>query len=215
MAIDLLTWTFAGAFAACAIAVVYLVMAYIRPIMTSPGKYFVKAKKDRKPLVIADSGKFFRFILGDDKIGQERNQVITNGVTDMIKIPPTGGMKFAEGGILMGIADDFRSTVVNVAILNLMQEINRKGWDMDKVNQLLTDLTNNLKIDLGYVDGGETIRERYERDIAQINAHYDAAIKRVRKVNPEDQGPVQGDGVNIESTEEGDDDGDTADAIEV
>lgn len=210
MAIDILTWIFAGSFAACAILVVYFIMAFIKPILTSPGKYFVKAKKERKPVIIADAGKYFRFIVGDEKVGEEKNQVIRQG-TDMIKIPNSGGMKYAEGGVLMGVAEDFRSMVANVAIMDLFQELNRKGWDAEKINNLLTELAINLKIDLGYVDGGERIRERYEEDIAKINAHYDAAVKRLQpeNVNPELPGDPLESGDNPDEDSEEDDDGQT------
>lgn len=184
MAIDILTWIFAGGFAACAITVVYLIIAYIYPMFTSPGKYFMRAKKEKKPIVILDTGKYFRFVVGDDKIGEEKNQVIRKG-TDVVKIPNVGGLKYAEGNVLMGIGEDFRSMITNVAIMDLMGELNRKGWDADLINSLLKDLISNLKIDLGYVDGIENLREQLEEDTAQINARYDAAIEREKApVNP-------------------------------
>lgn len=202
MALDILTWIFAGGFAMCAILVVWLILGYIWPLRNSPGKYFVKAKKERKPIIIADTGKFFRFIVGDEKVGEEKNQVIRQGM-DLIKIANTGGLKYAEGNVLMGVAEDFRSLVVNVGIMDLMEAINRKGWDMDKVNELLTELTKNIKIDLGYVDGGQEIREEYEKDIAEINAHYDAAIQQLqREVNPKHQEDPEQLGVNQEDDDE-------------
>lgn len=205
MALDILTWIFAGGFAACAIIVVYLILGIIWPVYTSPGKYFMRAKKGRKPIIITDTGKYFRFVVGDEKIGQEKNQVIRCG-TDMIKIPNVGGLKYSEGNVLMGVAEDFRAMVTNVAVIDLMEAINRKGWDMDKVNELLTELTTNLKIDLGYVDGGEKIREKYEEDIAVINSHYDAAVERIKApVNPEDHGagPESGDNQDLELDTQG------------
>ena len=202
MALDILTWIFAGAFAACAVMVVWLIMGFIWPMKTSPAKYFVKAKKERKPLVVVDTGKFFRFVVGDEKIGQEKNQVIRQGL-DLIKVPNVGGMKYAEGNVLMGVAEDFRSMVTNVAIMDLMQDINRRGWDTAKVNNLLEELTTNLKIDLGYVDGGEKIREQYSEDVATINAHYDTAIERLQaEVNPKDPGDPQEPGDNSGEAED-------------
>lgn len=203
MALDILVWVFAGAFAACAIIVVYLIFAFIMPIKNSPGKYFVKAKRERKPIIIADTGKFFRFIVGDEKIGEEKNQVIRQG-TDMIKIPNIGGLKYAEGNVLMGVAEDFRAMVTNVAITDLLQYINTNGWDTEKVNKMITELTTNLKIDLGYINGGEEARKQYEEDIAMINSQFDEAIKNLKKqeVNPDDQEIPLVDGDNPEEAED-------------
>lgn len=186
MAIDILTWVFAGGFAAVAIAFVYVIVAFIVPMRSTPAKHFVKAKREKRHVIILDAGKHFRFVVGDDKVGQEKNQVIRTG-EDMIKVPNVGGLKYTEGNILMGIGEDFRNMITNTAIMDLMEALNRKGWDTEKVEALLTDLAANLKIDLGYVNGGEKIREQYEEDVAQINAQYDAAVERLQAgVNPQE-----------------------------
>lgn len=206
MALDILVWIFAAAFSVVAIILVYFIIAWIVPLRNSPGKYFLKAKREKKPIIISDVGKHFRFIVGDEKVGEEKNQVIRHG-TDMIKVPNIGGLKYAEGNVLMGVAEDFRAMVTNVAIIDLMEALNRKGWDQAQVDKLLRDLTTNLKIDLGFVNGGEKIREKFDEDIKTINAHYDAAIERLTPkeetvVIPGEPGDLQGNGDN----EEGEDD---------
>lgn len=176
-------WIFivAGLVAAFVIIFVWMIYHFIWPMRNSFARHIVKAKREGKPVLFLDAGKFFRCLIPDTKVGEEKAQIYRSG-QDVIKAGSVGGMKYCEG-VLMGVGEEFRSLIANVAIIDLMEMLKRKEWDQEEVNKLLKQLSEDLRIELGYVDGGKIIQDRYKEKVAQINARYDHAIARLAEGN--------------------------------
>lgn len=181
--IGLPIWIFivAGVIAVFVIIFVWMIYHFIWPMRNSFARHIVKAKREGKPVLFLDGGKFFRCLIPDTKVGDEKAQIYRAG-QDVIKAGSVGGMKYCEG-VLMGVGEEFRSLIANVAVIDLMDMLKRKDWDGDEVNKLLKKLSEDLRIELGYVDGGKILQDRYSEKLNEINARYDHAIARIAEGN--------------------------------
>jgi hypothetical protein len=177
--VEIITWAFAGAFAASAIVVVYLIMQYIRPMAASPGKYFVKAKREKKPIFILDDGPIYRIVIGTDKQSKNTEILRAGEEKDVIKKGP-GSLKYCEG-VLMGIGENFRSFLANIAILDLMEIINEKEWTFDDIKLRLDKLVDVLKQDMGLTDEFKELRLKYEKEIEAIDMTFNEKRHRLLK----------------------------------
>ena len=173
-------WMFIATLCAMAIVVVFLIVKYISPMMNSPAKHFVKARRENKPLVILDAGKYWKFIVGDKKVTEDDSGQTIKGEKgkDFVKTGNVGGMKYGEG-VLMGVGEDFRSLVANISVIDLMEMIEKKGWDTEEVKARLERISEGLKKDLGYVDDAKLVNEKFKRQIGGINAEYDSKIEQI------------------------------------
>lgn len=165
-----LTWVVAILVAAFSIMFVFILVWFIIPAKNSPARHFIKAKREKKPVFFLDAGKFFKGVVCDHKVGEEKAQVFRHG-QDIIK--GGEGMKYCEG-VLMGIGEDFRSLTANVAIIDLMEMIEAKGWDSNTVSEKLKKLESQLKDDLGLKDELKARTDKHHKDLAEINAKFDA-----------------------------------------
>jgi len=188
---DIFMWTTAGSVAMFSIVIVYLITHFITPMRNSPAKYFVKAKREGKPLVILDAGKYFKFVVGDKKSGEEKAEIIRDyrGV-DVVKAGNIGGMKFGEG-VMMGVGEDFRALVGNLACIDLMEMIEAKGWDTAEVKKKLEMIEDNLRKDLGYKDEVKDFQTAYAKARAETAAKYNIRIEQIIKALQEPAGQKQ------------------------
>lgn len=170
--VDILVWALAGGLAACSVIIVFLIVQYIRPMAASPGKYFVKAKREKKPIFILDDGPIYRIVIGHDKQSKNTEILRAGDEKDIIKKGP-GSLKYCEG-VLMGVGENFRSFLANVAILDLMEVINEKGWEPGELKKRLDKMMDVLKKDMGLTDEFKELRERHEKTIAGINLKFDS-----------------------------------------
>jgi hypothetical protein len=175
--LDVWFWTTIISVAGFSIILVWLIMHFIMPMKNSFARHIVKARRENRPVVFADAGKYFKTIIGEKKTGTEEAQIIRDGI-NIVKAGNVGGMKYCEG-VLMGIAEDFRSLVANVAILDLMEMIDAKGWEPEEVKARLTNLEEYLKKDLGFTDDVKEIKEQHVRAAAAINARYNAEAEKI------------------------------------
>jgi len=175
-------WMFIATLCAMAILTVFLIVKYISPMQSSCAKHFVKAKRENKPVVILDAGKYWKVIVGDKKITEDDSGQTIRGEKgkDFVKTGNVGGMKFC-GGILMGIGEDFRSLVANIGIIDLMEMIDKKGWDTEEVKKRLNEISEGLKKDLGYMDDGKMVNERFKQQVTNINNEYDLKRAEILK----------------------------------
>jgi len=188
MATDIFMWTTFGSVAGFSIFTVYLIMHFISPIRNSPAKYFVKAKRENRPLVILDAGKYWKFVVGDKKSGEEKAEIIRDyRGTDIVKSGNIGGMKYGEG-VLMGVGEDFRALVGNLGCIDLMEMIESKGWDTEEVKKKLETIEDNLKKDLGYKDEVKEMQDAYIKRRAEIAASYNSRIEHIIKTLQENNG---------------------------
>lgn len=174
--VDILVWALAGGVAACSVIIVFLIVQYIRPMAASPGKYFVKAKRERKPVFILDDGPIYRIVIGHDKQSKNTEILRAGEEKDVIKKGP-GSLKYCEG-VLMGVGENFRSFLANVAILDLMEIINEKEWTPEEVEKRLDKMMDVLKKDMGMTDEFKSLRESHEKKVAGINQKFDS--QRIR-----------------------------------
>lgn len=168
MALNIWIWVTAGLTAAFSIVFVWMILYFLVPMKNSPGRHFVKAKREKKPIVFLDAGKYWKCVIGKDKVGEEKAQVIRSG-QNIIK--GSQGLKYCEG-VMVGVAEDFRSLLVNIGIIDLMEIINKKGWDPKAVQERLTEIADNLKKDLGFTDEIKKLDDELKEDIKAINVKY-------------------------------------------
>lgn len=169
--VDVLVWGLAGGVAAEAILIVFLIVQYIKPMAASPGKYFVKAKREKKPIFILDDGPIYRITIGTDKQTKNTEILRSGEEKDIIKKGP-GSLKYCEG-VLMGVGENFRSFLANVAILDLMEIINEKEWNLSEVKERLDKIVDVIKKETGLTDEFKELRLRHEKDLEMIGASYD------------------------------------------
>lgn len=201
MALDIWIWATAGVTAAFSITFVWMIYYFIVPIRGSFARHVVRAKREKKPIFFLDAGKFFRCVVGDDQIGQEKGQVMrANNGMDVIKMSPTGGLKYCES-VMVGIGEDFRSIIANTAIMELMETINEKDWTTDQIDELLTKVIDTFKNDLGIVDPLKKAKLDLDRDLEKINKHYDKQKEDLIRMN-EPVGVQHGQGDNEETGED-------------
>jgi hypothetical protein len=174
---DVWFWTTIISVSGFSIILVWVIMHFINPMRNSFARHIVKARRENRPVVFVDAGKYFKTIVGEQKTGTEEAQVIRDGI-NIIKAGNVGGMKYNEG-VLMGVAEDFRSLIANVGILDLMEMIEAKGWDPEEVKNRLQILEEYLKKDLGFTDDVKEIKERFVKASAEINARYNAEAEKV------------------------------------
>jgi hypothetical protein len=158
-------WVTAGVVSAFSIVFVWMIFYFLVPMKNSPARHFVKAKRDKKPIFLLDAGKIWRCVVGDQKIGSEKAQIFRHG-QDIIK--GDQGLKYCEG-VMIGVAEDFRSLLVNVGIVDLMDMINKKDWEPSEIQERLNKIAENLKKDLGFTDEFQALEADYNRDIKAIN----------------------------------------------
>lgn len=168
MALNIWIWVTAIVVAMFSIVFVWMIMYFLIPMKNSPARHFVKAKRDKKPIVLLDAGKYWRCVIGKDKVGEEKAQIIRSG-QDVIK--GSQGLKFCEG-VMLGVAEDFRSLLVNIGIIDLMEMINKKGWNQKDVQERLTTIADNIKKDLGFTDEIQELDNNLKEDIKEINVKY-------------------------------------------
>ena len=65
--------------AAFVIMFVFMIVWFIWPANTSPARHFIKARREKKPVFILDAGKFFKCVVGEHKVGDEKAEVWRNG----------------------------------------------------------------------------------------------------------------------------------------
>ena len=183
-------WITAIVTATYTIFVVWLIMWFVWPAKSSFAKYIIKAKREGKPVVILDAGKKWKVIIGDTKVGKEKHEIIRSG-DDIVKMSSLG-MKYAEGGVLLGVGEDFRSLVANVCILDLMEMVDKKGWNEEEIKKRLDDISEGLKKDLGYVDELQLLREKHAKDSKTVNEEFDKLRMEILKGYP--SGDPQGQG---------------------
>ncbi len=167
---DILTWILAGAVAALSIFIAFLILQYIRPMASSPGKYFVKAKRERKPVFILDDGPIYRIVIGTDKQTKSSEILRAGEEKDIIKKGP-GSLKYCEG-VLMGVGENFRSFLANIAILDLMEIINEKDWDFADVKERIDKITDTLKREMGLTDEFKELRLKYEKKVDLLHTTF-------------------------------------------
>lgn len=174
---DLWFWLFIISVSAFSIVFVWIILHFINPMKNSFARHIVKARRENKPVAILDAGKYFKVIVGEKKVGQEEFQIIRDGI-NVVKAGNVGGMKYCEG-VLMGVGEDFRSLIANVAIVDLMELVEAKDWNPEEIKARLNKLEEYLKRDLGFTDDVKDVKQTFIRRVAEINARYNAQIEQV------------------------------------
>lgn len=82
---------------------------------------------------------------------------------------------------MMGVGEDFRALVGNLACIDLMEMIEAKGWDTEEVKRKLERIEDNLKRDLGYKDEVKEMQDEYIKKRAGIAAGYNTRIEGIIK----------------------------------
>ena len=166
---DWITWVLAGGFAAVVVALVVVIIMFVNPVRNSPARHIVKAKREGKPVMWLDCGAFFSCVVGEDKniksVGEKADMVrVSNG---FVRKTPKA-LKYCEG-VLMGFGEDFRSMVANVAIMELIEAITRKGWSDEEINIKLLAVIDKLKKDLSLGDARGELTKQHEKRLRDID----------------------------------------------
>ena len=168
-----LVWVLAIMTAAFVIMFVWIILHFIWPMATSPGKHFVKARRDKKPVFILDDGPIYRIVIGHDK-AEKNSEILRAGEgSDVIRKGP-GSLKYCEG-VLMGVGENFRSFLANLAIIDLIEIMNEKGWNVEEVKTRIEKLQDHLKKDLGLTDKFDDLKKEKAEAIDKLEKKLEAA----------------------------------------
>ena len=125
MAIDILTWIFAAAFAGTLVILVYFLVAFVKPAMGSAALLFIKAKRKKMPIVALDAGSRWIFKVAEKKAAG----FILDDEGAIIEETPKS-LKYG-GGVLFGVGEYFKSKLVNSTVVDLFAKAQREGWDVE------------------------------------------------------------------------------------
>ena len=181
MALDIWIWITAIVTAGFSIFITFLLYWIVIPARGSFARHVIKARRDNKPIFFLDNGKFFRCVIGEDKQSSASTEVYRDKDGKNI-IKGGQGMKYCEG-VLMGIAEDFRSLTVNIGILDLLEGIVAKKWDGTELEERLNKLTEKLKQDLGVTDEFKDLEDRRKASLDKLVKTFDAQRAEIIKLH--------------------------------
>jgi hypothetical protein len=128
-----------------------------------------------------DVGKYFRCVIGEEKQSSASTEVYRDKLGKNI-IKGGQGMKYCEG-VLMGIAEDFRSLTVNIGILDLLEGIVAKKWDAKEIEERLEKLSEKLKGDLGIKDEFKELEDVKKAALEKLVKDFDSQRAEIIKLH--------------------------------
>ncbi|MCX6817727.1 MAG: hypothetical protein NTU57_02625 [Candidatus Aenigmarchaeota archaeon] len=158
---------------------VIVIMYFILPMRSSPAKHFVKAKRENRPVFFLDAGKYFRCVVGKDK-NNEGPADIYRSAKGRDYIKGGLGLKYCEG-VLVGVAEDFRSLTTNIGVIDLMEMIVAKKWDPEEAKKKLDEISKHLKEDLGIKDEFMDLDEKNKAALKEVTEKFDALREKILK----------------------------------
>lgn len=137
---DLFMWLFGISVASFSVLIVWLFLWIIRPALNSYAWDFIVAKRSNKPLAILDAGSHWVMFIGEKIIEGFMRDKQGN---DMIEVGPNS-MKYGKG-VLMGVGEAYRAKTANVKVVDFITRCLKKGWDINQLKSLITDVDIALK----------------------------------------------------------------------
>jgi len=156
MPIELLTWVFAGAFAAMVVLLVWVFLAYLRPAMTSVAWLFIRAKRKNKPIVALDDGSRWVF-----KVAEK----VAPGILmpkDEIPIEITPKSIKWGGGVQFGAGELFRSKVANTKMVDFFAQAERGELDNEKLVKKIATIESAVNQELLRMENGHELPKKDE-----------------------------------------------------
>ena len=181
MALDIWIWITAIVTSAFSIFIVFLLYWIVIPARGSFARHVIKARRDNKPIFFMDVGKYFRCVIGEEKQSSASTEVYRDKLGKNI-IKGGQGMKYCEG-VLMGIAEDFRSLTVNIGILDLLEGIVAKKWDAKEIEERLEKLSEKLKGDLGIKDEFKELEDVKKAALEKLVKDFDSQRAEIIKLH--------------------------------
>lgn len=131
---NIFMWLFAVTVAIFSILVVWLILGFVKPMLETGARFFVKAKRERKPLVILDYGRRWDFHIGE----KFDNDFIEDKDENFVSISPNS-LKFSRGGVLLGIGNGYRPVTVETKVMADIQRLRAQGYTQDDIEEYITD----------------------------------------------------------------------------
>lgn len=129
-----------GIVAGFSLTIVFLIMYFIKPALDTPARFFIEARRKKKPVYILDAGKMWKFVVPeyvDMKYAKKGNEIIFRG--------DTNAEKMAYGGVLVGVGENERSLLVAGNTAEMIARLKEKGVDADKLKEILDEIKKNEK----------------------------------------------------------------------
>jgi hypothetical protein len=105
------------------IAIVFLMMYYVNPALKSPAKYFIEAFRKKKDVIASDCGNYWTFYVATQGDGYFTAPDYKDKGKKIMLLEAPNSVKRAFGGIKFGVAEDWRASIVNPAIVSLIKRV--------------------------------------------------------------------------------------------
>jgi len=118
-----------------AVIIVYVIYAYVWPVISNAGgRMFLEAKKTKKPLVLVDvDNSYYDF---DVVVTEGDGWSKTKKGRKIISTPK--GIKYAIGGLRLMVAESYTSLAMSVATASMIKEFIKLGLKGEDINLILT-----------------------------------------------------------------------------
>lgn len=111
------------------ILVVWLIYGYIMPARNSPAWTFIKAKKQKLPVVLLDAGGFWKLSVGQNELPGS----LEDNEGSKVDITP-GSMKWCVG-VRVGVGEYNRSVTTDPFIVKLIAEARKQKLNAENVKK--------------------------------------------------------------------------------
>lgn len=129
---DIFFWMFIVILISFAITVMVLAYKFVVPARKTLAKYFIKAKQDKKVLVLLDNGQFFvPYLCEPTESGYYR----TEG-GDIIEMTPKAE-RITNGSVRMAIGEYELQKTVNIQIADIITKLVKEGIDVEFLKKAL------------------------------------------------------------------------------
>ena len=137
---DLIVWVLLGAVAALAVSLVFIIVWFVLPMKNSPGKFFLRAKRNKKPVCFLDNGSHWLVAVGES---EEEEGFIRDKNGNVIAVSPNS-LKYCHG-VLVGVGENYRSMLVNPAIAGIIQMAVEKKLKIPDIQEAMRSLEEKIK----------------------------------------------------------------------
>lgn len=130
----ILFFIFMGVIGALAVVIVIIILVYILPMKNSPAKFFLKAKKEKKPVIFLDNGS--HFVVTTAKLVDENAAIDEQG--NAIIVSPDS-LKYCLG-VLMGVGENYRSILTNAVTADFVGYAVKNKFDSKKLSEYIKNI---------------------------------------------------------------------------
>lgn len=168
MAMDIITWILMGGIAGLLFVVVLFMYLFIQPARNSPAKFFIEAKRKKKPLAILDGGGYWIFEVAQ----KEAEGYLEDKKGSPIMVAPNS-LKYGLG-VRMGVGEAHRNILVNPAIIKMLEIAKNNKIEAKEIRQAIEQTENTIRQELD--DYGKQERDTDRGNRADTGQEIDGTL---------------------------------------